>query len=56
MDEDREMAAQLKAIRETVLPNGEITKESIAIAKATIEEFNLNLESYEKALEKVLNS
>jgi len=56
IDEDREMAAQLKAIRETVLPNGEITEESIAAAKATIEEFGLDMESYEKALDIVLNS
>ncbi len=56
IEEDREMAAELKAVRETVLPNGEITDESIAVAKDTIEEFELDLESYENALEKVLNS
>jgi len=56
IEEDREMAAELKAIRETVMPNGEITDESIATAKDTIEEFELDLESYENALEKVLNS
>lgn len=54
--EDREMAAYLKAIRETVLPNGEITEESIATAKETIEEFELDLDTYELALEKVLAS
>jgi len=54
--EDKEMAAALKVIRETVMPNGEITDESIEIAKETIEEFNLDLESYERALEKVLNA
>ena len=53
--EDREMAAELKVIRETVMPNGEITDESIAIAKETIEEFELDLVSYERALEKVLD-
>jgi len=52
--EDREMAAELKAIRETVMPNGEITDESIATAKDTIEEFGLDIVSYERALEKVL--
>jgi len=56
IEEDREMAAELKAVRETVMPNGEITDESIATAKDTIEEFELDLESYEKALEKVLES
>ena len=56
IEEDREMAAELKAVRETVMPNGEITDESIATAKDTIEEFGLDLQSYENALEKVLNS
>lgn len=55
MDEDREKAALLKAVRETVTPNGTITDESIAIAKETIEEFDLDLEGYERALERVLN-
>jgi len=54
-DEQR-MAAQLKVIRESVMPNGEITEESIATAKDTIEEFELDLEAYERALDKVLNS
>jgi HD-like signal output (HDOD) protein len=54
-DEQR-MAAQLKVVRESVMPNGEITEESIATAKETIEEFELDLEAYEKALDKVLNS
>jgi len=56
MDEDKEMAAELKVIRETVLPNGEVTEESIATAKDTIEEFELDLVSYERALERVLES
>jgi len=51
--EEKEMAAELKAIRETVLPNGQITDESIAEAKDTIEEFGLDLESYERALAKI---
>jgi len=55
-DVEREMAAELKAIRETVLPNGSITEESIAEAKETIEEFELDLKSYERALEQVLDS
>jgi HD-like signal output (HDOD) protein len=56
MDEDREMAAELKAVRETVLPNGDITEASIAMAKETIEEYNLDLEGYERALKKLLNA
>jgi HD-like signal output (HDOD) protein len=55
MDEDREMAAELKAVRETVMPNGEITEASIATAKETIEEFGLDLVSYERALDRILN-
>ncbi len=55
-EEEKEMAAELKAVRETVLPNGEITQESTATAKETIEEFELDLESYERALDRVLNS
>jgi len=52
--DEKKMAAELKAIRETVMPNGEITDESIATAKNTIEEFGLEMQSYEKALEKVM--
>ncbi len=54
-DEQR-MAAELKAVRETVMPNGEITDESIATAKDTIEEFGLDMASYEKALEKLMDA
>jgi len=54
--EDRKMAAMLKVVRETVLPNGEITNESITRAKDIIEEFGLDFNAYEVALEKVLNS
>lgn len=54
--EEKEMAAELKAVRETVLPNGQITDESIAQAKETIEEFDLDLESYERALNKILEA
>ncbi len=53
--DEQKMAAELKAVRETVMPNGEITDDSIATAKDTIEEFGLDLESYEKALEKVMD-
>ena len=54
--DEKQMAAILKAVRETVLPNGEITDESIATAKETIEEFELDIEGYERALDRVLNS
>ena len=54
--DEKRMAAELKVIRETVLPNGEVTEESIATAKDTIEEYGLDLEAYEKALEKVLEA
>jgi len=54
--DEQKMAAELKVIRETVMPNGEITEDSIATAKDTIEEYSLDLESYEKALEKMENS
>jgi len=53
-EEEKEMAAELKVIRETVNPNGEITDESIATAKDTIEEYELDLKSYERALERVM--
>lgn len=56
VEDNKEMAAYLKSIRETVLANGSITDESIATAKETIADFNLDLESYERALEKVLAS
>ena len=36
------------------MPNGEITEESIALAKDTIEEFELDLESFDRALDKVM--
>ena len=55
-EEEKELAAELKVIRESVMPNGDITEESIATAKDTIEEFGLDLESYESALDKVLNN
>lgn len=53
IDEDREMAAHLKAVRECILPNGEISADSIAQAKVTIEEFGLDMEGFERALERV---
>lgn len=53
-EDEKEMAAKLKVILETVMPNGEITEESIAMAKDTIEEFGLDLESYERALDRVM--
>lgn len=55
-ENEKEMAAELKAIRETVNPNGEITDESIEIAKETIEEYQLDMQSYERALERVMSA
>jgi len=55
-EEEKEMSAQLKVIRETIMPNGEITEESIATAKDTIEEYELDLDGYELALDKVLET
>ncbi|WP_457745604.1 HDOD domain-containing protein [Sulfurimonas sp.] len=52
--DEKKAAAYLKAIRETVMPNGEITDESIATAKETIEEFELDEANYNKALQKVM--
>ncbi|RUM62433.1 MAG: histidine kinase [Sulfurimonas sp.] len=54
--EERAMAAELYAIRETVLPDGSMTAESITRAKEIIEEFELDLPSYERALEHVLEA
>ena len=47
------MAAYLKAIRESVLPNGDITDDSIAEAKETIEEFDLDEAKYDEAIAKI---
>ncbi len=52
---EREMAAELKAVRETVLPNGEITEASIAAAKRTIAEYDLDRSGFERALERLLH-
>ena len=56
LPDETKMSAELKVVRETVMPNGEITDESIATAKDTIEEFGLDMASYEKALEKVMDA
>ena len=52
--QEQRLAAELKVIRESVMPNGDITEDSIATAKCTLEEFNLDLSSYEKAIEKIM--
>jgi len=54
--EKQKIVAYLKAIREAVLPNGDITEDSIAEAKVTIEEFNLDEEKFDKAIEKIQNA
>jgi len=53
-EDERKIVAQLKAVRETVELNGDITDKSIEIAKETIEEFSLDLKAYELALEKIV--
>ena len=53
---EREMAAQLKAVREAVTTQGEITEESILLAKDTILTFKLDMEGFEGALNRVMNS
>lgn len=55
-DDEKEMAAILRAVRKTVLFNGMINEESIANAKTVIAEYNLDLQGYEKALEKVISA
>jgi len=55
-EDEKIMAAELKVVRETIMPNGEITDESIATAKDTIEEYGLDLASYERALERILEA
>jgi HD-like signal output (HDOD) protein len=50
-DDNKRAAAILDAVRTTILLNGTVSDESIEKAKAIIEEFNLDLESYENALE-----
>lgn len=53
--EEKQMAAILRAVRKTVLFNGDINEESIANAKAVIAEYNLDLQGYENALKKVMS-
>lgn len=50
-DDTKRASAILKAVRETISLNGAVTDENISKAKATIEEFGLDVESYENALE-----
>lgn len=52
-ERETQLAAYLKAVRECVLPNGDITEESIALAKETIEEYELDLEAFENAVQRV---
>ena len=51
--EHQKMAAQLQVIRESVLVDARVSEESLKSAKALIEEFGLDLESFEQAIEKL---
>ncbi|SFV51581.1 hypothetical protein MNB_SM-7-335 [hydrothermal vent metagenome] len=50
-DDNKRAAAILKVVRTTISPNGSISDENIKKAKALIEEYSLNMQSYENALE-----
>ena len=50
-EEDRRAASILHVIRTTVPINGLITDASVAAAKALIEKYGLDMESFDKALE-----
>jgi HD-like signal output (HDOD) protein len=50
-DENKKAAQILKVVRVSVPINGQVTQESIAAAKELIEEYGLDLEGYEKAVE-----
>lgn len=52
-DDEQHLAAILKSVREAVNPNGTITDDSLENARETIEEFDLDLESFESAVAKV---
>ncbi len=53
---EHEMAAELKAVRETITPNGTITDASISAAKEVIAAFSLDLSGYEQALSIIRSS
>jgi len=55
-ENEQKMAAQLKAVREAVTIQGEISEESIITAKDTIMTFKLDMEGFEEALSKMMNS
>ncbi len=50
-DENKRASAILDAVRTTISLNGTVEKENLEKAKEIIEEFGLNLENYEKAVE-----
>lgn len=52
---ERRLAAQLKAVRETVTCNGEITEASLARARETIAAFDLDIEAFEGAVTRIAN-
>ena len=50
-DENKRAAAILQVVRTTIALNGTVSDENIEKAKALIQEYNLDMESYENALE-----
>lgn len=52
-DDDKKTAAILNAVRVAVPINGLVTEESIAAAKGVIADYNLNLETFESAIENI---
>ncbi len=53
-DEDKKAAQILKVVRVAVPINGKVTPESVEAAKALIEEYDLDMESFDKAIEAFL--
>ncbi len=51
--DEQKAAAYLKAIREAVMPNGDITEDSINQALETIEEFGLDEAKFKETIEKI---
>ncbi|NPA66189.1 MAG: HDOD domain-containing protein [Epsilonproteobacteria bacterium] len=55
-EEERTITAYLKSIREAILPNGDITDESLLNAKGTIGEFGLDEKAFDQAIKKIQNA
>jgi HD-like signal output (HDOD) protein len=53
-DDNKRAAAILDVVRTTISINGTISDENVAKAKKIIDEFNLDIESFENALEGII--